>query len=88
MIKYIFAIAVLAAGMAFARTDDATARINKEVRHELVMLPYVDVFDNLQYRVDGDTVALAGQVTRPSVEGECRESGEEHRWSGTSGQPN
>ena len=30
-------------------------RITREVRHELVMLPYYGVFDNLGYRVDGGT---------------------------------
>jgi hyperosmotically inducible periplasmic protein len=64
MIKYIFAIAVLTTTMAFAKTDPAEVDINKEVRHELVMLPYLDVFDNLAYRVDGNTVTLTGQVTR------------------------
>ena len=67
MLKHIFAIAVLTAGMAFAENDPGMARINKEVRHELVMLPYLDVFDNLTYRVDGFNVTLAGQVTRPTL---------------------
>jgi len=65
MIKYICAIAVLTTTLAFAKSDPATVDINKEVRHELVMLPYLDVFDNLAYRVDGNTVTLTGQVTRP-----------------------
>lgn len=65
MIKYICAFAVLTTTLAFAQNDAATARINKEVRHELVMLPYLDVFDNLAYRVDGNCVTLVGQVTRP-----------------------
>jgi len=39
-------------------------RIYKEVRHELVMLPYYGVFDNLAYKVDPDgTVTLLGQVS-------------------------
>jgi hyperosmotically inducible protein len=67
MFKYICALALLTTGMAFAQTDPATARINKEVRHELVMLPYLDVFDNLAYRVDGNCVTLVGQVTRPTL---------------------
>jgi hyperosmotically inducible protein len=67
MIKYIFALALLTTGMAFAQNDPAMARINKEVRHELVMLPYLDVFDNLAYRVDGNCVTLVGQVTRPTL---------------------
>jgi hyperosmotically inducible periplasmic protein len=67
MIKYICAIALLTTTMAFAQNDPATARINKEVRHELVMLPYLDVFDNVAYRVDGNCVTLVGQVTRPTL---------------------
>jgi len=45
----------------------AQDRITREVRHELVMLPYYGVFDNLAYRVDGTTVTLLGQVTRPTL---------------------
>ncbi len=44
------------------------ARLAKQVRHELVMLPNYTVFDNLEYEVSGvDTVTLYGQVTRPSL---------------------
>lgn len=42
-------------------------RIVKEVRHELVMLPYYSVFDNLAFNVDGSQVTLVGQVTRPTL---------------------
>jgi hyperosmotically inducible protein len=42
-------------------------RIVREVRHELVMLPYYSVFDNLAYRVDGTTVTLFGQTIRPTL---------------------
>lgn len=41
------------------------------VRHELVMLPYYSIFDNLAYRVDGDTVTLLGQVTRPTLKSDA-----------------
>jgi hyperosmotically inducible periplasmic protein len=44
-------------------------RITREVHHELVMLPYYSVFDNLAYKVDGDTVTLLGQVARASLKG-------------------
>src|SRR5215471_18218636 len=37
-------------------------RISHEVRHELVMLPQLTIFDNLAYQVNGDTVTLMGQV--------------------------
>lgn len=40
-------------------------RIIKEVGHQLRMLPYIGVFDNLSYRVDGYNVTLMGQVVRP-----------------------
>ena len=43
-------------------------RIVKEVRHELVMLPFYGVFDNLAYKVSPDgTVTLLGQVSRPTL---------------------
>ena len=45
--------------------------IAKEVRHELVMLPYYSVFDNLAYRVDGSKVTLFGQVTRPTLKSDA-----------------
>ena len=48
-------------------SDKSVQRIQKEVRHELVMLPYLGVFDNLAYKVDGSTVTLFGQVTRPTL---------------------
>jgi len=43
----------------------------KEVRHELVMLPDVNIFDNLEFKVDGNTVTLMGQVTNPVVKSEA-----------------
>jgi len=46
-------------------------RITREVRHELVMLPYYGVFDNLAYRVDGSTVTLLGEVTRPTLKSDA-----------------
>ena len=46
-------------------------RLSREVRHELVMLPYYGVFDNLAYKVDGRTVTLLGQVTRPTLKSDA-----------------
>ena len=39
--------------------------LTEKVRHQLVMLPYFSVFDNLAYRVDGNTVTLYGEVVWP-----------------------
>ena len=50
---------------AFAAAQPNQEKITREVRHELVMLPYYSVFDNLAYRVDGAKVTLFGQVTNP-----------------------
>ncbi|HXS93953.1 MAG TPA: BON domain-containing protein [Candidatus Limnocylindrales bacterium] len=47
------------------------ARIQREVRHELVLLPYYGVFDNLAYSVEGNTVILMGQVTRPTLKSDA-----------------
>jgi osmotically-inducible protein OsmY len=68
IVSAVFA-AVLGAtlGLAQQAGDKTTQRIQKEVRHELIMLPYLGVFDNLAYRVDGTAVILSGQVTRPTL---------------------
>jgi len=47
------------------------ADVAKEVRHELVMLPYYGVFDNLAYRVDGSKVTLFGVVTQPTLKADA-----------------
>ena len=49
-------------------------RITREVRHELLMLPYFGVFDNIAYKVDGSTVTLLGQVVRPSLKSDAENS--------------
>src|SRR6478609_1418379 len=37
-------------------------RVSREVFHELVTLPQLTIFDNVQYKVDGSKVTLTGQV--------------------------
>jgi len=53
------------------RQAEAQARLQKEVRHVLVTLPFYSVFDNLEYSVDGDRVTLSGQVTRPVLKSDA-----------------
>jgi hyperosmotically inducible periplasmic protein len=50
------------------------AWLTEQVRHKLAMIPWYSLFDNLEYRVDGDTVTLAGQVTRPVIKNEAESS--------------
>lgn len=51
--------------------ENYRAHLEKEVRHQLVMLPWYSVFDNLAFRVDGDKVTLMGQVTRPTLKSDA-----------------
>lgn len=72
MRKIFRAVSVLALACAIAAPAFATSvdtgnvrleqRLNGEVRHALVMIPQFTIFDNLAYRVDGNTVTLFGQV--------------------------
>lgn len=50
--------------LANTKTNDLKP-VEERVRHELVMLPWVSIYDNLSFRVDGDTVTLFGSTIRP-----------------------
>ena len=73
--KILLALTVALCAPAFLvaqpQNSPAYQRLVKEVRHELVMLPYLGVFDNLEYKVDGSTVTLVGQVTRPTLKSDA-----------------
>jgi len=49
----------------------AVERIQREVRHEILMLPYFGVFDNITYKVEGYKVTLMGQVARPTLKSDA-----------------
>jgi hyperosmotically inducible protein len=72
MFSFAAALAVLSAP-AFLQAGPGSGRydLNGKVRHELVLLPYFSVFDNLAYKVDGDTVTLYGEVTRPTLKSDA-----------------
>jgi hyperosmotically inducible protein len=75
LIRNLILTAILAAAIANSQTtpvsERAQARIAKEARHEILMLPYFDVFDNIDLRVDGYNVTLMGQVTRPTLKSDA-----------------
>lgn len=52
---------------SFVRGSAQEGRLIQEVRHQLVMLPYYSIFDDLGFRVQGSTVTLVGAVTRPTL---------------------
>lgn len=59
--------AVAAPKASAPESNSGNRQVALKVRHELVTLPYYGVFDNLAYEVNGSTVTLSGQVTRPST---------------------
>jgi hyperosmotically inducible protein len=67
-------IAVATPGLAQDRDQPSAKsqeRIIREVRHELLMLPYFGVFDYIAYKVDGFTVTLLGEVVRPTLKSDA-----------------
>jgi osmotically-inducible protein OsmY len=61
---------MLTAAAAMAAPPTLTP-IENHVRHELVMLPYLNVFDDISFRVDGSTVTLFGEVTKPVLKSDA-----------------
>jgi hyperosmotically inducible protein len=53
------------------RNEKYSANLVKEVRHQLILLPYYSVFDNLAFKIDGDKVTLLGQVVRPTLKSDA-----------------
>jgi len=68
------AVGLLLAGLAGAKNLPAAGSLEDKVRHQLVMLPYYNVFDNLSFRVDGGRVTLLGQVTQPVLKSDAEKS--------------
>ncbi len=70
------ALAVASAPM-FAGTGNPPVRdLADQVRHQLVMIPYFSVFDDLNYSVESNAgvVTLSGAVTRPVVKEDAERS--------------
>ena len=73
----VFPAALLLASAAWAQGNPAQVppqaedRIQREVRHQLLLLPYLSVFDNLAYKVEGYKVTLLGQVTQPVLKSDA-----------------
>jgi hyperosmotically inducible periplasmic protein len=52
--------------------DRVRSYLVKEIRHELITLPYYGVFDWLQFDVQADgSVTLQGQVSRPTLKSDA-----------------
>ena len=60
-------VAQVPASAAKAVVSMPSSWLERELRHELVMLPYYSVFDHLAFQIQGGTVILSGEVTRPTL---------------------
>jgi hyperosmotically inducible periplasmic protein len=78
--SYIAVLGLLTAGsLGFAQSNPQTAplapgsqiALEQRVTHALLMLPYYNIFDNLEFQVDGDQVTLSGQVTQPVLKSDA-----------------
>ena len=70
MVVLVLGLGILVTGQqAVAHTNP---RMVRQIRNELVTLPYYGVFDWLTYEVQNDgTVVLSGQVVRPSTKSDA-----------------
>jgi hyperosmotically inducible protein len=57
-------VGIQSAGAATTNSNDQQA-LSKNVRHALVTIPWLGVFDNLEYTLNGTEVVLSGQVVQP-----------------------
>lgn len=74
MVRKVFPILLLVTvlGQPLVARSQVNARLVREVRHELRMLPYYGVFDWLEFEVQPDnTVVLRGQVVRPTTKSDA-----------------
>ena len=67
----VIAITFLSPMSIFAQ---ANPDISEQVRHELVTLPYYQIFDWVNFQTDGTTVTLSGEVTRPTLKKDAEQA--------------
>jgi len=65
------ALTTIPAGAQQRNEKKMQENLTKEVRHQLLLLPYYSVFDNLMFKVEGDKVTLLGQVVRPTLKSDA-----------------
>jgi hyperosmotically inducible periplasmic protein len=53
------------------QTEPKPTDLVREVRHQLLLLPYYSVFDNLGFQIEGSKVILVGQVIRPTLKSDA-----------------
>jgi len=70
--SFLAAATLFAVPFAYASGPAAVQKpLEEKIRHELNMLPYLGVFDDISFRVDGDKVTLLGEVARPILKSDA-----------------
>jgi hyperosmotically inducible periplasmic protein len=67
---------IIAPGVAWSKQKtivEESSYLLREVRHDLRMLPYLTIFDNLEFKVDGYNVELDGEVVNPVLKSDAEE---------------
>lgn len=74
-VRALFVVAAMMAVSLFASAQKMATgseeQMQKEVRHELNMLPYSTAFDYMAFKIDGRNVTLVGQVTKPVLKSDA-----------------
>lgn len=68
----VFAIGIFSVP-TYSQTNERS-RINRQIRKEILTLPYYNVFDVIGYSMNGDTVTLSGYVTRGTTKSDAAEA--------------
>jgi len=80
-IKSFLVLAIAVLGFSFADVQAqnfsdngkvSESNIEKKVFKEILRLPYYGVFDNIAFKVNGDTVTLYGKVVRPTTKSSAK----------------
>ena len=50
------------------------ASLSKQVYERLITIPWYNVFDNLEYKIEGNTVTVSGQVVFPLTKSSVRDA--------------
>lgn len=50
------------------------SRLERQIRKEILMLPYYGVYDAIGYQIDGNTVTLSGYFVRPTTKKDAEEA--------------
>ena len=74
LLAAVFGAVLLLAPLSALASNTAPVRqadLPNSVRHELIMLPYFTIFDNLSFQVDARVVTLTGQVRDPVLKSDA-----------------